>query len=317
MLYCVRNRKNVMSASQKKFIVYIVSVFTIILWGMSYIWSDRLIAHEIPVVYIVFARSLVAGVFLLVLNLVVGNDLRIKKKDIPKFALLTFCEPFIYFVCETYGIKYTESPTLSALMIATAPVFSVMAGILFFKEKINWINIIGIVICIAGLSVVTRHATCSGEHLSLGLLLLLVAVLAEVGYASVTKLLAESYKPMVIVMYQFMAGAVLMYPLAHYCCPDCFSPMVFLTPDVLKPLLCLAVLCSGVAFTLWASSIKHLGVGRASVFLAMIPVVTALMGFFLGREVLSPLQWTGIGVAFAGLVLTQYVLKKNRKRDSE
>jgi len=304
-----------MSAKQKKFIVYIVSVFTIILWGMSYIWSDRLLALEIPVVYIVFARSLVAGVFLLLINLIIGNNLRVHKKDIPKFVLLTFCEPFIYFVCETYGIKYTESPTLSALMIATAPVFSVTAGILFFKEKINWVNIIGIIICIGGLSVVTRHASCTGEHLTLGLLLLMVAVLAEVGYASVTKLLAENYKPMVIVMYQFLAGAVLMFPLAHYSCPACFSPKLLLTPEVLKPILCLSVLCSGIAFTLWASSIKHLGVGRASVFLAMIPVVTALMGFFIGREVLSPLQWTGIGVAFVGLVLTQYVLKRNRSRD--
>ena len=52
--------------------------------------------------------------------------------------------------------------------------------------------------------------------------------------------------------------------------------------------------------------------GKASVFLAMIPVVTALLGFFMGREKLCPIQWTGVGVAFAGLILTQYVLKRNR-----
>ncbi|MBQ1856831.1 MAG: DMT family transporter, partial [Bacteroidales bacterium] len=128
-----------MSERHKKLIVYIVSVVTIILWGMSYLWSDRLIALDIPVVYMVFCRSLIAGIFLFLLNLAIGNRLAIRKKDLPSFVLLAFCEPFIYFVCETYGIKYTESPTLSALMIATAPVFSVAAGVVFFKERINWV----------------------------------------------------------------------------------------------------------------------------------------------------------------------------------
>ncbi|MEE3407374.1 MAG: EamA family transporter [Candidatus Cryptobacteroides sp.] len=304
-----------MSERHKKLIVYIVSVVTIILWGMSYLWSDRLIALDIPVVYMVFCRSLIAGIFLFLLNLAIGNKLAIRKKDLPSFVLLAFCEPFIYFVCETYGIKYTESPTLSALMIATAPVFSVAAGVVFFKERINWVNIVGIVICIAGLSVVTRNSSCGGEHLRLGLLLLLIAVLAEVGYASATKLLAENYKPMVIVMYQFLAGAILLLPLVLTIGKDEFDPRLLLSAEVLKPMLCLAVLCSGIAFTLWASSIKNLGVGKASVFLAMIPVVTALLGFFMGREKLCPIQWTGIGVAFAGLILTQYVLKRNRGQE--
>lgn len=293
-------------SSSGKLVVYLVSVVSIILWGLSYIWSDQLIKLQIPVVYIVCIRSLVAGVVLMAFNLVLGNDIRIRKKDFPKFLLLSFCEPFIYFVCETYGIKLTESPTYSALVIATAPIFSVAAGVAIFKEKVNWINILGILICLVGLGIVTHGATQVGEHFVLGIILLLVAVISEVGYASSTKSLSSHYKPMVIVQYQFLIGGVMLLPLFLTLGLEDYNAAVYMSWAVWKPILCLAVLCSSVAFTLWASTIKNLGVARASIFLAMIPVVTAFIGAILGTEVLNLVQWTGIAVSFAGLVLTQY-----------
>lgn len=292
-------------------LVYLVSVVSIILWGMSYIWSDQLLRLDIPVVYIVCIRSLVAGIVLLLLNLAFGNSIRIRHKDLPQFLLLAFCEPFIYFVCETYGIKLTESPTYSALVIATAPIFSVAAGVALFHERVNWINILGIGICLVGLGIVTHGATEVGEHFLLGVGLLVVAVISEVGYAACTKSLSSRYKPMVIVQYQFLIGGVLLLPLFFTMGLKDYDATVYMSWDVWKPILCLAILCSSVAFTLWATTIKNLGVAKASIFLAMIPVVTAFIGAVLGTELLTRLQWTGIAIAFAGLVLTQYVRRRN------
>ena len=293
-----------------KLLVYIVSVVSIVLWGMSYIWSDQLLRLGIPVVYIVCIRSLVAGIVLMLLNLAMGHSIRIRKEDLPKFLLLAFCEPFIYFVCETYGIKLTESPTYSALVIATAPIFSVAAGVALFHERVNWVNIFGILVCLVGLGIVTHGATSVGEHFVAGVLLLIVAVISEVGYASCTKALSSRYKPMVIVQYQFLIGGVLLLPLFFTMGIKDYDASVYMSWDVWKPILCLAILCSSIAFTLWASTIKNLGVAKASIFLAMIPVVTAVIGAILGTELLTTLQWTGIAIAFSGLVLTQYVKKK-------
>ena len=293
-----------------KLLVYIVSVVSIVLWGMSYIWSDQLLRLGIPVVYIVCIRSLVAGIVLMLLNLAMGHSIRIRKEDLPKFLLLAFCEPFIYFVCETYGIKLTESPTYSALVIATAPIFSVAAGVALFHERVNWVNIFGILVCLVGLGIVTHGATSVGEHFVAGVLLLIVAVISEVGYASCTKALSSRYKPMVIVQYQFLIGGILLLPLFFTMGIKDYDASVYMSWDVWKPILCLAILCSSIAFTLWASTIKNLGVAKASIFLAMIPVVTAVIGAILGTEQLTTLQWTGIAIAFSGLVLTQYVKKK-------
>ena len=87
-----------------KVLVYIASVFAITLWGMSYIWTDKLIAQEIPIFYFVFVRIFLAGIILFLFNTAYARIKRIQRKDLGKFLLLAFFEPFIYFICETYGV---------------------------------------------------------------------------------------------------------------------------------------------------------------------------------------------------------------------
>ena len=132
----------------QKTVIYIASSFAILLWGMSYIWTDQLINQGISIFYFVFIRILLAGIVLFLFNAASGRIKKIDRRDLIKFLALSFCEPFVYFICETWGLKETGSPTLSAMIIATIPIFSIGAGIIFFKEKINALNIAGIILCV-------------------------------------------------------------------------------------------------------------------------------------------------------------------------
>ena len=88
------------NTSGNRILIYIVSTFAIILWGISYIWTDKLLNLGIPVFYFVFIRIALAGIVLFLFNAASGKITGIKKRDIPKFLLLAFCEPFIYFIEE-------------------------------------------------------------------------------------------------------------------------------------------------------------------------------------------------------------------------
>ena len=68
-----------------KLLTYIASIFAITLWGMSYIWTDKLIAQNIPIFYFVFVRILLAGAILFLFNTAYGRIKRIQKKAWPKF----------------------------------------------------------------------------------------------------------------------------------------------------------------------------------------------------------------------------------------
>ena len=300
------------SICDNKAVIYLLSVLAIVLWGMSYIWSDRLIALGVPISYFVPLRIFVAGIILLLFNILTKEFRLIARKDIWKFMLLSLFEPLIYFFCETYGIKETGSPTISAMIIASVPIFSVGAGFLFFKERISVINALGIAVTLGGICLVLlKQGGEEGvpQNFILGVVLLMIAVFSEVGHASLTKLLADGYKPQVIVMYQFLIGTVYFLPFFLTRGIENFDARL-VSWEVMEPILCLAVLCSSLAFSLWAMAIKKLGVGKSSVFLAMMCVATALVAEVIGREHLSLLQWLGVLIAVLGIVLSQYCCSK-------
>ena len=284
---------------------YLAASGTVLLWGMSYIWSDRLLDAGIPVEFFVPVRTLLAGVLLLVLNKAARLGMRMRKKDIGKFLLLALCMPLVYFICETYGLQLTQSPTITSLIIATNPLFAMGAGMLIFKEHFSRLNILGVFVTLAGLFLVTWTRTETGPWFWAGVAVLFLAVISEVSQIAFTKSLSSTYAPSVIVMYQFLLGAVLFLPLflskgmAH------FDASLYLSWKVVYPTLALALLCSATAFTFWAYAIARLGVAHTSVFLAVVPLVTAVLSFLFGDERLALLQWAGLAVGLVGIYLTQ------------
>ena len=69
--------------NNSKVLIYTVSLFAIILWDISYIWTNRLISLDIPVTYFVFVRILLAGFVLFLLNAASGKITRIRLYEAP------------------------------------------------------------------------------------------------------------------------------------------------------------------------------------------------------------------------------------------
>ena len=203
------------------------------------------------------------------------------------------------------------------MVIATIPIFSIAAGLFFFKEKINGVNILGILLSLVGIVMVAMAKGELGEHFVLGIIFLLIAVISEVGHASITKRLAESYESQVIVMYQFLIGSAYYLPFLIWKGLGSFDASLYFSWDVLYPILCLSILCSSLAFSLWVSTIKSLGVAKSSIFSALIPVAAALVAWVIGHEYLNTRQWAGIALSTVGVILSQYSAKARAKKASK
>jgi drug/metabolite transporter (DMT)-like permease len=111
-------------------------------------------------------------------------------------------------------------------------------------------------------------------------------------------------------MYQFLIGAVYLFPLFIWKGIGEFNVETYFSPEVWYPLICLAILCSSLAFSLWVSTIKNLGVAKSSIFSALIPVAAAIIAWVLGHEYLNSRQWIGIVVSSIGVILSQYTTKR-------
>ena len=70
-------------------------------------------------------------------------------------------------------------------------------------------------------------------------------------------------------------------------------------------IIMLAVFCSTLAFIFYILAVKRIGVAKSSVFTNLIPIITALISYFLLDEKFTPLKIAGIIIVILGLVLTQ------------
>ena len=129
--------------------IYIQIIFANIFWGFSFVWTDIALKANIAPITLVTARMIIATVLLGAWAKYTGNLQKIKFKHLKYFLGLALCEPFLYFLCETYG-QTMVSPTVTSVIVATIPLFTPIVASLILKERVNLSTIIGIVISMIG-----------------------------------------------------------------------------------------------------------------------------------------------------------------------
>jgi len=301
---------------------YLFICTTTLLWGISFFWTNKLLVNHVPVFFLIFIRISLAALILLVVGKITGKIQRIKrKKDVLWFLGLALMEPFFYFIGETYGVKLTASPTLSSVMIATIPVFGLIAALVFYREKVSVWNITGIFLTVPGMMVVVmgkggfdlgRVGNLPGTSLIPGILFLLMAVFSAVGHTVILKRMTRSYNAFTVTFYQHAIGALyFIFPALFLDLRRMESFQILTKWDFWYPILMLSVFCSSIAFMMFTAAIKELGVMRANTFSAVIPIVTASVGVALGLETINWIQVVGILLVVAGLILSQLRSRRN------
>jgi len=295
---------------RSSWIWYLAILVTVFFWGMSFLWSDSVLDQNVPVFTFIFTRMVLAAAALTLFSLLTGRLQKIRRGDWKWFAAMTAFEPFLYFLGETFGLKITGSPTLCSVIIATIPVFTLIVGQIFFREKLSHLNRIGIFVAVAGvIGFIVLGGSLHTEYLS-GIAILFLAVIGSTGYTAICKKLVDKgYNAFTIVTWQFiLAMGYFLVPFLIWDAPT-WTP-VYLSWPVLRPILALAVLCSGVAFVLYAACVDRIGMTRTVVFLPLVAIVSAVAASLMGQDTILPLQMAGIVVAMAGVVMAQYVKPK-------
>lgn len=288
--------------SRSKAGVYLAVILAMIFWGFTFVAFKYAILSFRPIT-VVFFRLLVSIFFLFGFALAFKRLNKIKKKDQKWFLLLALVEPFFYFLGESFGLTLVTA-TVGAVIISTIPLIVPFAAYYLFREKLTPMNYVGLLISFGGvlLVVLTRSGGLAADWK--GVLLMFVAVLSAVSYTMVVKILAEDYTPITITAYQSFYGLLMFVPLF----------LIFEVPHLdfaqwntnsILAVGFLGVFGSGICFILITIGIRELGAARANIFGNLIPVVTAIVSFFLLKEAMPLLKILGIIIVILGLLLSQ------------
>ena len=294
--------------SGSKWLVYISIILAMIFWSFSFVWVKEVYLVYGPLTTVLF-RLIIASLLLVGFARLTGKMVKFERKDLMTFILLSFFEPFLYFMGESYGLLFVSS-TIGAIIVATIPLFSPLAASKFHGEKISVRTFIGILLSFAGVSIVVFDSSFNLIASPLGIALEFLAVISAIFYTVVLKKLAVKYHPTTIITYQNLLGIIYFLPLWFVFEFKDFSSIPF-NLTAFAGILKLSIFASCIAFIFYAHSVKKMGINKVNIFINTIPVFTAIFAWYILGDELTVRKFVGIVVVITGLLVAQLNLKKS------
>ena len=275
------------------------------LYGLSYMFTKQATELASPFALLCW-RFLIA--FITMSVMVIGGIIKIdlKSKNIRPLIMVALFSPCIYFIAETIGISQTTASE-SGVFLACIPVVSLVASTLILKKKPTKLQIIGILVTLAGV-IITVFAVGASSSLSvIGYAFLLGAVISYALYCVFVDK-ASDFKGIEITYIMIAAGAVLFVSFALIEALINKNVIELMTLPFREGTFLIAVLyqgigCSVISFFLSNVAIAKIGVNRTSSFIGVATVVSIVAGSVILKEAFTIYQIVGAIVIIVGVYI--------------
>ncbi|WP_242907750.1 DMT family transporter [Actinomadura terrae] len=274
---------------------------TVVLWASAFP-AIRVGIDGLGVEALSFLRIVIAAGALLVVAPLAKVRLP-RRRDLPMVVLCGAAGVTAYQVLLNWGEVEVAAGTAS-LLIATAPVFSVLLGSLFLKERLSRDIVLGSVIAIAGAAIVSLGAGEGGFTASA--LIVLAAAVVQGVYHFATKPLLRRYTGLEVATHAMVAGTVLALPLV----PATWDATPHAPADALASAVYLGLFPSALGFVIWAYAVARLPLAASTAALYLVPPVALVISLVWLDEVPHPIELAGGAVSVAGVILI------NRRRQA-
>ena len=281
---------------QKQGAATLFGVIVAVIWGMTFL-SIKVALREFGPMSLSLFRFVVASILLALLMVITRVEFRVAWRDVPLLSLSSIVGVTLYFYFENNGImRLTASE--SSLIIGAIPVVTLLVEILLFRTRPPMLVVVGIILSFVGVALIVLRSESTTSS-PLGYLFMVGAVLSWVAYGFITKPLSGRYPMLTITFWQMVIGAIGSIPFAA------MEHQVWtgLSTTALLNAAFLGILGSALGYWLYIIVLEHLGPGRSSVFINLIPVVSVAASYVILGERLGPLQLVGAAIVVTGVYL--------------
>jgi len=275
-----------------------------VIWGFSFLFTKETLDHTFPLQLLGF-RFGAAALLLTVLKLTGVIRINLQGKPTSSLLLLALFQPGLYFMGETWGVKWT-SASEAGMVIALVPVAIATMAAIFLKEKLNSKQMLSIAASVLGVIIIvsTKGKLQFGEHLW-GILALLLAVFSAGAYSILARHSSKRFTPLEMTFVMMWAGTVIFNILGIGQSVFEGSFVVYLKPlqtvSVLWAIFYLSVLSSVLAFFLSNYMFATLSVSQTAPIFNLITVVSVFSGVFFRGEQFSWIHAVGIMLIISGV----------------
>lgn len=276
-------------------------ILVMIVWGSTYVVTKAAV-REIPPLALAALRFLIAAVVLVPIAMARGGLMRLPRPvPLAPLVWMGLTGIAILTVGFNYGLVY-GSASQGALIYALGPAAVALAAVLGLREALSRRRITGIVLSVAGATLVVAagEPDRAAPRPVLGALCMFVGVVAWAYYTVLAKRLAGADQVVVIACVSIIGMAMLL-PLAAIELLQ--RPMPRPTLEAWLGTVFLGAIASAVAYVVYSRVLRELDASLVGAYFTLDPIVgVATAALFLG-EVLRGGQFVGGAIALVGMWL--------------
>ncbi len=258
----------------------------VVVWGVNFSVLKFALAEMSPLAFNGL-RFLLASSTMLILTRVLEGDLRVRRHDLPRLALIGLIGHTAYQLFFITGLNYTQAGH-SALILGLTPVFVALIGLGMGIERVRPRVWVGIWLSFSGIVLVTSGA---GDGLRLGGptlqgdLLTVAATLCWASYTVLAQPLLRRYSPLKLTALTMALGTgpLLVVSVPAWMAQD-WGRVTGIGWLALLYSYSLAIVG---AYTVWYVSVQRVGSARTAVFSNLVPVVGLIAAWLMRGETLT------------------------------
>ena len=283
-----------------------------IFWGVNVSVTKALIPTWMTAEGIIFVR-LVGGCILMWIASIFIKCVAIHKDDWWRLILGGTVGLFLFIYLFVTSLKYGDPIDISIIM-TLPPVFVILIGIIFLKQRPSFWEYLGVVISFVGAAIVIIDGGKghSGSNNILGDILAIASTLCYAFYLVVLEKPTKIYKPITMLRWVFLFSAV---PALFLLITKLWDePILHTTKAVPWIEIAFILFCvTFIAYFLVQPAIKRIGSELVSLYQYLLPVFATISAVLMGLDHLKWLQVLAMGIIIAGMVLTN-IGKRDRKK---
>lgn len=281
---------------------HIAALLTILIWGTTFI-STKVLLISFEPVEILFIRFMI-GYF--ALWCVCPRRLKVRRrKQEWYFAAAGLCGVTLYYLFENIALTYTLASNVGVI-ISIAPFFTVIFSCLFLHDRRPNIRFFaGFLIALAGIFLISFGGEKNLQLNPVGDLLAVIAAMIWAAFSTITKKISGfGYNTIQTTRRTFFYGLIFMVP-ALLLMDFHMELQQFASLKNVLNLLFLGFGASALCFVTWNLAVKILGSVKTSVYIYMVPVITAVTSALILHEKLTQTIVSGIVLTLIGLFLSE------------
>ena len=289
----------------KKYLAYLLLVLATLFWSGNFIVGKFATLFEIPPMTLNVFRWISVWIILMPFTYIeIFKNLSYIKKNWFVISFMGVITISTFNSVVYVALNYTQVIN-AVLVLAAIPAATIVLSSLMKIEKTNFFQILGLILSIVGIGSIISNGDIQriiSLSFNKGDLLMLVCVLTWALYSTLLKKYKFKFSQFSLI--QLMVSVGLLFLIPQYFYEQFIGLEVNFNKAFFLILFYVVIFPAIAAYYCWQKGIEIIGPNRASMFIQLMPLFSAIMAIIIFKEKFELYHFAGAAFIVSGIYLS-------------